>query len=122
MSAAVTRAPVGERTRLRLEVQQLCYQSSLAKNELFLHKLESGPAHFDGVTAAAPGLEESFRIVLTVVDQYEASPSKAGKKVMTFITNREMCCAFRKAQHSRVYLSHAAVTHSCVNFHSKPKP
>ena len=29
----------------------------------FLRKLESGPAHFDGATAAAPGLEESLRIL-----------------------------------------------------------
>ena len=40
---------------------------------------------------------------------------EAGKKVMTLITNRELHCAFRKTQHSRVCLSHAAVTHSCVS-------
>ena len=40
----------------------------------------------------------------------------------TFITNRELCCALRTTQHSRVCLSHAAVTHSCVNFRVNRNP
>ena len=39
------------------------------------------------------------------------------KEVMTFITTKNRVVHFAKHRYTRVYLSHAAVTHNCVNSH-----
>ena len=45
------------------------------------------------------------------------------KEVMTFITTENRVVHFAKHRYSRVYLSHAAVTHNCVNsLNSLPRP
>ena len=48
---------------------------------------------------------------------------KAGKKVMTFITNRELCCAFRETHaFSRVSVTRYKCHTVVATFNRQPRP
>ena len=89
------------------------------RSQRFMHTQVTAVTHGASHTRVLCLQKSTVRKLTKVARSYKdpgvrTCATKAGKKVMTFITNRELCCAFRETQaYSRVSVTRCSDTQLC---------